>query len=101
MRPTHSYLRAFATFLVAATLAAHAGDKPNYVKYVAPDGCDLLSTLQTLRQKFEGGGFYVFSEYTIEASAFGRHFGSLARSSFQATIVRLMVRYVSGVSAME
>src|SRR4051812_24638287 len=126
MRPTDSYLRAFATLLVAAALTAHAGDKPDKVKYIAPDGfnghrwgelltapsfaqpplkpiglgaawmrpvqkdlnftcvptggidsqlsgatggCDLQSTLQTLRQKFEGGGFYVLSEYTIEDQA--------------------------------
>jgi hypothetical protein len=126
MRPTHPYLRAFATLLVAAALAAHAGDKPDKVKYIAPDGfnghtwgelltapsfaqpplkpiglgaawmrpvqkdlnftcvptggidsqlggttggCDLDATLRTLRKTFEGGGFYVLSEYTIEDQA--------------------------------
>jgi hypothetical protein len=29
-------------------------------------GCDIQATLLTLRQTFEGGGFYVLSEYTIE-----------------------------------
>jgi hypothetical protein len=131
MRIPHSTLRVFAILLMSAALAAHAGDKPKFVKYVAPDGfdghawgelltgsafaraplkpiglgaawmrpvqkdvnftcipsggidsqlgggaggCDLLSTLQTLRQKFEGGGFYVLSEYTIEDQ--GARFGS-------------------------
>jgi hypothetical protein len=131
MRPPNSYLRVFATLLMAAALAAHAGDKPKKVKYVAPDGfdghawgelltgpsfarsplkpiglgaawmrpvqkdlnftcvpgggmdsqlsgatggCDLDATLRTMRQKFEGGGFYVLSEYTIEDQ--GARFGS-------------------------
>ena len=30
----------------------------------APAGCDLYATLDTLRSRFEGGGFYVLSEYT-------------------------------------
>lgn len=29
-------------------------------------GCDLQATLDTLRRRFEGGGFYVLSEYRIE-----------------------------------
>jgi hypothetical protein len=29
-------------------------------------GCDFQATLNTLRRKFEGGGFYVLSEYMIE-----------------------------------
>jgi hypothetical protein len=29
-------------------------------------GCDFQATLNTLRRRFEGGGFYVLSEYTIE-----------------------------------
>ncbi|HEU4779779.1 MAG TPA: hypothetical protein VFS58_07835 [Steroidobacteraceae bacterium] len=30
-------------------------------------GCDFQATLNSLRRTFEGGGFYVLSEYTIEA----------------------------------
>ena len=30
----------------------------------SPAGCDLYATLETLRSRFEGGGFYVLSEYT-------------------------------------
>jgi hypothetical protein len=37
-------------------------------------GCDFQSTLDTLRRKFEGGGFYVLSEYTIEEQ--GARYGS-------------------------
>jgi hypothetical protein len=40
----------------------------------SPGGCDIQATLQTLRQKFEGGGFYVLSEYTVEEQ--GARFGS-------------------------
>ena len=32
----------------------------------AMGGCDVQATLLTLRRTFEGGGFYVLSEYTIE-----------------------------------
>jgi hypothetical protein len=32
----------------------------------AVGGCDFQATLLTLRRTFEGGGFYVLSEYTIE-----------------------------------
>jgi hypothetical protein len=41
-------------------------------------GCDLHATLQTMRKTFEGGGFYVLSEYTIEDQ--GARFGSGADS---------------------
>jgi hypothetical protein len=37
-------------------------------------GCDALATLQSVRKRFEGGGFYVLSEYTIEDQ--GARFGS-------------------------
>jgi hypothetical protein len=30
------------------------------------DGCDIQATMNTLSRRFEGGGFYVLSEYTIE-----------------------------------
>jgi hypothetical protein len=36
----------------------------------AVGGCDVQATLLTLRQSFEGGGFYVLSEYTIEDQGF-------------------------------
>jgi hypothetical protein len=36
----------------------------------APDGCDFAATLLTLRKKFEGGGFYVLSEYSIPEQGF-------------------------------
>jgi hypothetical protein len=123
MKSPTPYLRIFSTLLLVAVFAAHAGDKPKKVKYVAPDGfdghpwgelltgssfaraplkpigigaawmrpvqkdlnftcvplggldsqmggatgeCDLQATLLTMRKTFEGGGFYVLSEYTIE-----------------------------------
>ncbi|MEO8017687.1 MAG: hypothetical protein ABI769_07725 [Pseudomonadota bacterium] len=31
-----------------------------------PGGCDPQATLDSLRRRFEGGGFYVLSEYTVE-----------------------------------
>ena len=37
-------------------------------------GCDLQATLQSVRKTFEGGGFYVLSEYTIDGQ--GVRFGS-------------------------
>jgi hypothetical protein len=37
-------------------------------------GCDPYATLNTLRARFEGGGFYVLSEYAIEEQ--GARFGS-------------------------
>jgi hypothetical protein len=37
-------------------------------------GCDFQATLNTLRRTFEGGGFYVLSEYTIEDQ--GARYGS-------------------------
>lgn len=37
-------------------------------------GCDLQATLNTLRRRFEGGGFYVLTEYTIEDQ--GARYGS-------------------------
>jgi hypothetical protein len=40
----------------------------------AVGGCDLQATLLGMRQTFEGGGFYVLSEYTIEDR--GARFGS-------------------------
>lgn len=40
----------------------------------AMGACDLLQTLRTVRKKFEGGGFYVLSEYRIEQQGF--RFGS-------------------------
>ena len=36
----------------------------------AVDGCDFQATLLRLRKNFEGGGFYVLSEYTIEGQGF-------------------------------
>jgi len=123
MKPSTSYWRVLATLLLAATISAHAADKPKKVKYVAPSGfdghewgelrtspgfaklpleaigvgaawmrpvekevsftcvpvsgvgsqmggmtagCDLQATLLSMRKTFEGGGFYVLSEYTIE-----------------------------------
>jgi len=41
---------------------------------VAPVGCDLLGALNSLRRDFEGGGFYVLSEYTIDDQ--GARFGN-------------------------
>jgi len=40
----------------------------------AVGGCDLQSTLNSIRRTFEGGGFYVLTEYTIEDQ--GARFGS-------------------------
>jgi len=40
----------------------------------AVGGCDLQSTLNSIRRTFEGGGFYVLTEYTIEDE--GARFGS-------------------------
>jgi hypothetical protein len=40
----------------------------------AVGGCDLQATLQSVRRTFEGGGFYVLTEYTIEDQ--GARFGS-------------------------
>ena len=40
----------------------------------AVGGCDLQSTLNSIRRMFEGGGFYVLTEYTIEDQ--GARFGS-------------------------
>jgi hypothetical protein len=37
-------------------------------------GCDLQQTLLSMRQRFEGGGFYVLSEYTVEDQ--GARFGT-------------------------
>ena len=34
------------------------------------DGCDFNMALLTLRRRFEGGGFYVLSEYTIPDQGF-------------------------------
>jgi hypothetical protein len=39
-------------------------------------GCDFQATLLTLRRTFEGGGFYVLSEYTIEGQ--GARYGGEA-----------------------
>jgi hypothetical protein len=36
----------------------------------AVGGCDFYATLLTLRKQFEGGGFYVLSEYAIEGQGF-------------------------------
>jgi hypothetical protein len=36
----------------------------------AVGGCDFQATLLTLRKNFEGGGFYVLSEFTIEDQGF-------------------------------
>jgi hypothetical protein len=36
----------------------------------AVGGCDFQQTLLTLRKSFEGGGFYVLSEYTIDDQGF-------------------------------
>ena len=36
----------------------------------AVGGCDFQQTLLTMRKRFEGGGFYVLSEYTIEDQGF-------------------------------
>lgn len=36
----------------------------------AVGGCDFYATLLTLRRNFEGGGFYVLSEYAIEDQGF-------------------------------
>jgi hypothetical protein len=36
----------------------------------AVEGCDFHATLLTLRRNFEGGGFYVLSEYAIENQGF-------------------------------
>jgi hypothetical protein len=36
-------------------------------------GCDLQATLRSIRERFEGGGFYVLTEYTIEDQ--GARFG--------------------------
>ena len=36
----------------------------------AVEGCDFRAALATLRKKYEGGGFYVLSEYTIEDQGF-------------------------------
>jgi hypothetical protein len=36
----------------------------------AVGGCDFQATLLTLRKSFEGGGFYVLSEFTIEDQGF-------------------------------
>jgi hypothetical protein len=33
-------------------------------------GCDFYATLLTLRKKYEGGGFYVLSEYAIDGQGF-------------------------------
>jgi hypothetical protein len=38
------------------------------------DGCDMQATLNTLRRRFEGGGFYVLTEFTIEDQ--GARYGS-------------------------
>jgi hypothetical protein len=32
----------------------------------SPGGCDTLTTLNTVRRRFTGGGFYVLSEYMVE-----------------------------------
>jgi hypothetical protein len=37
-------------------------------------GCDMYSMIMTMSKKYEGGGFYVMSEYTIEGQGF--KFGS-------------------------
>jgi len=37
-------------------------------------GCDLQQTLLSMRQRFEGGGFYVLSEYTVDDQ--GARFGA-------------------------
>ena len=36
----------------------------------APEGCDFQATLQRIRKTFEGGGFYVLSEYVIPDQGF-------------------------------
>ena len=36
----------------------------------AVEGCDFQATLLRMRKSFEGGGFYVLSEYTIEGQGF-------------------------------
>jgi hypothetical protein len=36
----------------------------------AVEGCDFQATLLRLQRKFEGGGFYVLSEYSIEGQGF-------------------------------
>jgi hypothetical protein len=36
----------------------------------AVEGCDFQATLLRLQKKFEGGGFYVLSEFTIEGQGF-------------------------------
>jgi hypothetical protein len=124
MKHPRPFLRFFLFTLVAATLSAHAADKPKRVKYVAPagfdghqwnelrtspgfaklpetpygvgaawmrpvekevlftcvpaggseGGCNFQATLDTLRRRFEGGGFYVLSEYRVEDE--GARFGS-------------------------
>src|SRR3954465_15544913 len=33
-------------------------------------GCDLYSMIMTMSKQYEGGGFYVMSEYTIEGQGF-------------------------------
>jgi hypothetical protein len=37
-------------------------------------GCDIHATLNTLRRRFEGGGFYVLTEYTVDDQ--GARYGS-------------------------
>ena len=36
----------------------------------AVEGCDFQATLVRLQKKFEGGGFYVLSEFSIEGQGF-------------------------------
>ncbi len=48
-------------------------------------GCDFQATLNTLRRTFEGGGFYVLSEYTIEDQ--GAHYGSGKHSVLMSPII--------------
>jgi hypothetical protein len=43
---------------------------PGPIMVGAVEGCDFQATLLTLRRNFEGGGFYVLSEYTIGDQGF-------------------------------
>ena len=48
-------------------------------------GCDFYQTLNSVRQRFEGGGFYVLSEYTIEDQ--GARYGSGENSVLMSPVV--------------
>ena len=48
-------------------------------------GCDFYATLNSVRKRFEGGGFYVLSEYTIEDQ--GARYGSGEDSVLMSPVI--------------